>query len=155
MYRTIFGLFLIGILLSVTSCKDECEKKNCLNGAICDDGECLCLTSFYGPDCSTPTRQAIEALYQTEVRCSNQPPLTGVVSNVFYLKSEKEDFFYIGQYHCRFTDKLKFEILPTTIDGGKEVTGEGEFSAALSSLTYTTKIVDGSSTESCTFTAKK
>jgi len=45
---------LIGFfaMFSLFSCKDKCKDVICLNGATCNDGECICPTGFSGPLCS-------------------------------------------------------------------------------------------------------
>ncbi|MBI4931715.1 MAG: calcium-binding EGF-like domain-containing protein [Bacteroidetes bacterium] len=55
MNKILFRLIAIAVIvLSVHSCKrDPCRSTNCLNGGICKDGTCDCLSGYEGTDCGT------------------------------------------------------------------------------------------------------
>jgi len=43
-----------GMLMTVVGCKkDKCKDAVCLNGATCDDGDCICPLGFTGDHCET------------------------------------------------------------------------------------------------------
>lgn len=42
--------------VTYTSCKpDKCKAIRCANGAVCNDGVCICPTGFEGPQCEVKT----------------------------------------------------------------------------------------------------
>jgi hypothetical protein len=57
--KNIFKLssyLLFATMLSVgfSGCSDPCDDAVCLNGAICDDGDCLCINGYTGTNCEIP-----------------------------------------------------------------------------------------------------
>ncbi|MCD6064341.1 MAG: uncharacterized protein K0R82_2252 [Flavipsychrobacter sp.] len=55
-YRTLLFAVVCTIsafaIVTYSACtKDPCKKANCLNGATCDDGRCVCPTGFSGIHC--------------------------------------------------------------------------------------------------------
>jgi len=52
-FKIFFILFLsIGVLL-ISSCRDECKDQICLNGGVCDEGNCQCPDGYSGSNCET------------------------------------------------------------------------------------------------------
>jgi hypothetical protein len=45
-----FGLFIMN------ACSDPCKDVTCLNGGVCDEGDCICATGYEGTDCGTEMR---------------------------------------------------------------------------------------------------
>lgn len=64
-------LLLSLITISVSSCKvDPCEEVTCLNGGVCDAGDCLCETGYEGINCETEQRLALVGDYTVEETCN-------------------------------------------------------------------------------------
>lgn len=45
-----FGMFMMN------ACTDPCKDVTCLNGGVCDEGDCICATGYEGTDCGTEMR---------------------------------------------------------------------------------------------------
>ncbi len=45
-----FGMFMMN------ACTDPCKDVECLNGGVCDEGECICATGYEGTDCGVEMR---------------------------------------------------------------------------------------------------
>ena len=64
-------IFCAVMAISLTSCKfDACEDVVCLNGGICDSGDCLCEPGFEGHNCETEQRLAFVADYNVQESCN-------------------------------------------------------------------------------------
>ncbi|MCF8461686.1 MAG: hypothetical protein K9G46_13265 [Flavobacteriales bacterium] len=59
------------ITLGLSSCKpDACKDVTCLNGGICDSGECICATGYAGTNCDTEQRLAFVGNYSAVENCN-------------------------------------------------------------------------------------
>ncbi len=72
------NLLLIVFSMLAFSCKDECKKVDCLNGATCEEGVCICADGYTGEDCGTETRAQYYGTYamdSTDVYCELDTPI--------------------------------------------------------------------------------
>ncbi|MEP7195407.1 MAG: hypothetical protein ABI851_02740 [Saprospiraceae bacterium] len=69
MKKLIEILICISFIIAIYSCNkedittiDPCQNVTCLNGGYCDNGHCVCMAGYTGPDCSlqlTPSQLTI------------------------------------------------------------------------------------------------
>ena len=53
------------------TCKpDTCKEVTCLNGGICESGDCACTAGFEGANCATEQRQAFVGIYSATETCN-------------------------------------------------------------------------------------
>ena len=62
------GIFLAIILSACTP--DACKDVNCLNGGVCETGDCICAIGFEGTNCQTEQRQAFVGNYSVDEACN-------------------------------------------------------------------------------------
>ncbi|MBP9153264.1 MAG: hypothetical protein KBF73_13340 [Flavobacteriales bacterium] len=59
------------ITLGLGSCKpDACKDVTCLNGGICDSGDCVCATGYAGTNCDTEQRSVFVGNYSAVENCN-------------------------------------------------------------------------------------
>lgn len=46
-------MFFAIAFMGIAGCSDPCDDAVCLNGATCDDGDCICALGFSGTNCET------------------------------------------------------------------------------------------------------
>jgi len=52
------GMFIMN------ACTDPCKDVTCLNGGVCDEGDCICATGYEGTDCATESRTKFIGSYE-------------------------------------------------------------------------------------------
>jgi len=61
-----FGMFLMN------ACSDPCKDVECLNGGICDEGDCICAAGYEGTDCAVEMRTKFIGSYTIVDSCEPQ-----------------------------------------------------------------------------------
>ena len=57
--------------IAFSSCKpDACKDMTCLNGGVCESGDCLCAVGYEGLNCATEQRQAFIGNYSVTDNCN-------------------------------------------------------------------------------------
>jgi hypothetical protein len=69
--RKITLLYVLVALFTIVSCQvDPCDGVACLNGGLCNEGNCLCAPGYEGSDCSTEQRAKFIATYNFNEICT-------------------------------------------------------------------------------------
>jgi hypothetical protein len=69
--RKITLLYVLVALFTIVSCQDDpCDGVACLNGGLCNEGNCLCAPGYEGSDCSTEQRAKFIATYNFNEICT-------------------------------------------------------------------------------------
>jgi hypothetical protein len=72
LHKYVFPI-MIALTTMTSGCKkDPCKDATCLNGAACDDGNCLCTAGFEGTDCGTEQRAKFLGIYNGTFSCPGQ-----------------------------------------------------------------------------------
>jgi hypothetical protein len=58
-----FGMFVMN------ACTDPCNDVECLNGGICDEGDCICAAGYEGEDCGVEMRTKFIGSYNIVDSC--------------------------------------------------------------------------------------
>jgi len=51
--KTRILMFFAIASMGIAGCSDPCDSVNCLNGGVCNDGNCICLDGFTGEFCQS------------------------------------------------------------------------------------------------------
>ena len=60
-------LWFIALGLFVVGCEEPCDKVDCQNGGVCDDGYCLCEDGYEGARCQDRVTTALEGKYSGDL----------------------------------------------------------------------------------------
>lgn len=124
--KKIFLLFTIFSLV-LTSCKkevvDKCEDVICYNGAVCEDGTCLCPEGYEGTNCQET--ESTKFLGEWEIICNGSLDIKG--DNVDFVNEPGIAKIYQGEK----TDEIILyvqldmvtESVPMTVEAFGEVDG--------------------------------
>lgn len=64
----VFAVGIIVLLMGFSAC-DPCKDVSCLNGGICDEGDCLCVGDYEGDDCGTHKIEKFLGTYSVATEC--------------------------------------------------------------------------------------
>ncbi|GJM17610.1 MAG: hypothetical protein DHS20C13_29370 [Thermodesulfobacteriota bacterium] len=92
--KNLYLLLVFGLLLS--SCVDPCESTTCLNGGICENGDCFCIDGFAGDNCEIPPCQ----VNQTGILCVKNSSATDQDHDVL-IDGVKVATLSPGEEHCK------------------------------------------------------
>lgn len=89
------ALFLLLAFFALMGCKDKCESTICNNGAICEDGKCICPTGYTGPACEqrlVPTSISIKSI------SVNNYPLTTSMGESWDSDGDADLYLVLSRY---------------------------------------------------------
>lgn len=70
---SILVLFTLAMgLYFLNSCQDPCKDVECLNGGVCEDGECICAEGYEGENCGTEWREKFLGQWNQFAQCDEQ-----------------------------------------------------------------------------------
>jgi hypothetical protein len=148
------------VLLLVTSfffqsCTlDPCDAQVCMNGGICEDGDCDCPEGYSGESCETVWRTKMLGTYTYSESCSNftaQASALAHSSDPLKFTFSYTDPIGLVQYELTMTGENTFE-LPNQVGGSNSnyYPIEGTGSIAADGKISITATVNG--TTPCVFT---
>lgn len=148
----------IGIFSSVvfSSCNpDPCKDIVCANGGTCTDGTCACPAGYEGTLCETLSRDKFIGVYSGNETCTLG---TDTYSITITANSDKVKFNIQNLYNQSFTaiasaSSNSFSIPSQTVGSGVTAVGSGNITGNTITITYT--IIDGTTSNTCTFTGTK
>jgi len=65
----LYAISALILMLGFASC-DECNKTNCQNGGICDEGDCVCTDEYEGINCETKKIAKFLGTYTVSPACA-------------------------------------------------------------------------------------
>lgn len=158
--KKILSLLSLFLILVVSSCKDECDDVNCLNGGRCDDGDCICATGFEGSECQTETRAKFFGTYNAIESCSESGNFTYQINITTSAANATtvliNNFYGVGATVNATVSGSALTIPNQTVSvSGESATfsGSGQLSGNILTLSYTVTV--GTSSESCTANCTK
>lgn len=148
MIQRLITLLLMGIMLvNATSCNsNRCEGIDCQNDGICDFGECVCETGYYGDFCETMWIDKFLGFYQGTQDCASvdfvsnfkQRSVTGATLTNFANAGYELPFNLTSSTKVKFSNQLL---------GMDEYSGTGELTNDTLHIQYTVVKNIGTATE--------
>lgn len=147
-------IFCAVVTISLSSCKtDPCEDIVCLNGGICDSGDCVCEPGFEGDNCETEQRLAFVADYNVQDSCNlgNFNYVIGInASSSISTELTITNFGDFGYEVTASVSSTGLEI-PSQIHLGDTIIGTGVMQESTVTIDYTL-ITDQADTLVCSMT---
>ena len=121
--KSILTIFLLifmalGTAVTLNSCKDDdpCDGVECLNGGVCNDGNCNCATGFEGTNCGTAMADKFVGTWKYNETCGGFTivDFTVTISKNGANKIQMSGF---GGYECNGSN-----ILVNATVSGREIT---------------------------------
>lgn len=150
--NSVFGLLLMSLSLSYTSCTNPCDTVVCKNSGICSEGSCTCQDGYEGPYCEFKVNEKFTGTWDGTYRCNAQSNLIktlivspGETPNKIYIY----DLFNQGENIPAIVSGYNLNLIETTI-GSDTYSGNGYVEG--SELTIFYKHKDGLGNEAeCLF----
>ena len=150
----LFIFFSFFSVIYFCSCSDKCRKVICYNGAVCNDGTCICLAGYEGDDCGTETREKFLGTYNVTDNCNNgNAPYTANIAAA----GDSINTVLIANFNNSFSNSIVATISANNIDiplqipdlDGRSVSGSGIFTGG-NTIVWSYKITSSSQIISCT-----
>lgn len=151
---------LFGSLLLVAGCKkDPCKDVECLNGASCTDGSCVCTSGYEGSNCGTESRAKFLSVYNVTESCptgnfSYQSTISTSSAATNRVIISNFGGWGVSVYANVSGSSMNVPNQQVDVQGtAATFSGNGQLNGNILTITYT--ISSGSSSETCTQTASK
>jgi hypothetical protein len=144
-----------GLMLTQSSCKDECKNVDCGTNGTCEEGVCICDAGYVGDNCQTEERAKFLGSYAFSENCT-----TGQDTYTVTITADGADVQKIriaNIYDAGITVVASVSGSSLTIAsqafGQATISGSGTISGTSLTLTYT--VTAGGGTDSCTGTGTR
>ena len=151
---------LFGSLFLVAGCKkDPCKDVDCLNGATCTDGTCICTTGYEGGDCGTESRAKFLSVYNVTESCPSGNFSYQSTISTSSAGADRVIVSNFGGYGVSVSGTVSGSSLSipnqqVDVQGtAATFSGSGQLSGNILTVTYT--VSSGSNSETCTQTCTK
>ncbi len=155
-----FSIFAFFLLFSLSACKDECDDVNCLNGAACDEGDCICTTGYEGDVCQTETRAKFFGSYNVSENCTPSGnfnyQMTIVTSAAGPLSVIINNFYGVGASVTATVSGANITVPNQTVTTQGEAltySGSGQITGNILTMSYSAS--QGAATDNCSATCTK
>ncbi len=150
-FKAFFTVAVLAAVTTISSCvKDECADVVCQNGGTCVSGNCDCTAGYEGTLCETQERAKFIGTYTAtdnpgslvySVSIGNGTNITAVV-----ISSDFSDDYFVNSINATVSGKTITIARQEPDNDDYFVEGTGTFNTSTNTITWTYKIIDGTTT---------